>query len=331
MIKAAMVGLGRWGQTILAATQGKSDKIRFVRGVSQDPDHAKIADAHGLRFSADLADAIADPEVEAVFLATPHSLHLRQVQQVAKAGKPVWCEKPLSLTVAEATQAIDACRAAGVPLGTGTNKRCYASMRELRRLIAEGAIGEILHIEGHYSNENSTRVRGGWRDDPNESPAAGMTGGGLHTLDAFVSIAGPIREIDARLFSRKPSPDPRDVVAVLATFESGVTGLMATVRASPVVWRVQVFGTNGYVEAQDEDTVVLAQMGKKPQSTTYPHVDPLRALVEAFADTVAHGTPFPITPPQILDMVGAFEAIVASVERREPVLVGTHPYRQAAE
>src|ERR1017187_8319191 len=111
---------------------------------------------------------------------------------VADAGNPVWCEKPLALTRAEAERAVAAVRAANVPLGSGNNKRCFASMRELKSIVDSGAIGKILHIEGHFSNEHSTRVSGGWRDDPAESPAAGMTGAGLPVLAAFVNLAGPI-------------------------------------------------------------------------------------------------------------------------------------------
>lgn len=329
MIQAAMVGLGRWGQTILASVQGTSDRIRFVHGVSKEAEHAAVAEKHGLRLSDDIGAAIADPEVQAVFIATPHSLHLQQLTAVAEARKPVWCEKPLALTQAEAARAIEVCRKAGVPLGTGTNKRCFASMRELKRIVEAGTIGEILHIEGNYSNEHSTRVRGGWRDDPNESPGGGMTGAGLHVLDAFVNLAGPIRQVDARLFSRKPSPDPRDVVAVLADFESGATGLMATVRAAPMMWRICVFGTKGSVEANGEDTVILSLIGQQPQTTVYPHVDPLRTLIEAFADTVEHGRPFLIQPQQILGMVGAFEAVCASIDLGRPVLIGEKPRKLA--
>jgi predicted dehydrogenase len=70
---------------------------------------------------------------------------------------------------------------------------------------------------------------GGWRDDPRESPGGGMTGAGLHVIDALVSLGGAIAEVDARLFSAKPAPDPRDVAAALVKFESGATGLLATV------------------------------------------------------------------------------------------------------
>src|SRR5947209_4025712 len=109
MLNVAMVGLGRWGQTILNSVQGKSDRIRIVHGVSKEPDiAAPLAQRHGFRLSTDLQDALADPEVAAVLLATPHSLHVEQVRMVAAAGKPVWCEKPLALTRAEAERAVAA-------------------------------------------------------------------------------------------------------------------------------------------------------------------------------------------------------------------------------
>src|SRR6185369_13395746 len=126
----------------------------------------------------------ADPRVHAIVLATPHSLHVGQITAVAAAGKHVWCEKPLALTLSEAERAVTACRNAGIVFALGNNKRCFASMRELKRAVAGGLIGDILHIEAHFCNEHSTRVIGGWRDDPNEAPGGGLTGAGLHLIDA---------------------------------------------------------------------------------------------------------------------------------------------------
>jgi predicted dehydrogenase len=320
MIKAAMVGLGRWGQTVLGSIQGKSDRLRIVHGVTKEPELAReLAAKHGFRLSTDLKDAIADPEVQAILLATPHSLHVEQVRMVAAAGKPVWCEKPLALTRAEAERAVAAVRAAGVPLGTGNNKRCFASMRELKRVVESGEIGKVFHIEGHFSNEHSTRVSGGWRDDPAESPGAGMTGAGLHVLDAFINLAGPISYVDARCVSKKAPPDPRDVVAALVEFESGATGLMATVRATPVYWRCAVFGTDGMVEARGEDTLIVAKIGGTPKEQTLEHVDSLRVLLEAFADAIEGKAPFPVRPDQMINLIGAFEAVITSLESGEPV------------
>jgi predicted dehydrogenase len=196
-------------------------------------------------------------------------------------------------------------------------------MRELKRVVAEGVIGDVLHIEGHFCNEHSTRVAGGgWRDDPAESPGGGMTGAGLHVLDAFVNLAGPVRQVDARWFTQKPPPDPRDSVAVLAEFASGATGLMATVRAAPTFWRVHVFGTRGWAEARGEDSLTVAALGAEPQTQTFEHVDSLRVLMESFADAVGGRADFLVSPGEMLETVAAFEATVASIEERAPVCVG---------
>ena len=103
MINAAVIGLGRWGKNIVDAVQGKSNRLRSIRGVSKEPELVRdFAVAKGFELSTEFEEAVADPRVQAVFLATPHSLHVGQISAVAAAGKPVWCEKPLALTRAEA-------------------------------------------------------------------------------------------------------------------------------------------------------------------------------------------------------------------------------------
>jgi predicted dehydrogenase len=323
MIDAAIVGLGRWGKAIVEAVQGKSKRLRFIHSVS--PQSERVADfvaAHGLEFSTEFAEVVAHPRVQAVVLATPHLLHVDQVIAVARAGKPVWCEKPLALTRCEAERAVAACREAGVILALGNSKRYFPSMRALTDTVASGVLGTILHVEGHFCNEHSTRVLGGWRDDPRQAPGAGMTSAGLHILDAFVNLAGPIAEVDARIFARKPPPDPRDSIAALIEFETGATGVLATVRAAPTYWRVQVFGTKGWAEARDEDTLTVAPVGQAPKTQSFAHVDSLLVLSNAFADAVERLAPFLVSPAQMLDLISAFEAVVASIETGAPTDVG---------
>jgi len=322
MIDAAVVGLGRWGKNIVEAIQGKSSRLRFIRGVSKEPELVRdFAAANGFELSTELEGVVADPRVQAVFLATPHSLHVRQICAVAENGKPVWCEKPLALTRVEAEQAVAACAKAGVPFALGNNKRCFPNMRELKRAVDNGTLGEILHIEGNYSNEHSTRVKGGWRDDPRESPGGGMTGAGLHMLDAFVNLAGPIAKVDARVYSQKPPPDPRDVAAALVQFKSGATGSLATVRAAPMFWRIHVFGTKGSAEARDETSLTVALIGGSPETKIHPAADSLGMLLEAFAETIETGKPFPVSTSDMLDVVGAFEAIIRSIAEGKSVAV----------
>ena len=322
MINAAVIGLGRWGKNIVEAVQGKSKRLRFIRGVSKEPELVRdFAAAKGFELSTEFEEAVADPRVQTVFLATPHSLHVGQISAVAAAGKPVWCEKPLALTRAEAERAIEATKKAGVPFALGNNKRCFPCMREMKRIVADGTLGEILHIEGNFSNEHSTRVKGGWRDDPRESPGGGMTGAGLHVLDAFVNLAGPVAKVDARVFAQKPPPDPRDVAAAMMQFESGATGLLATVRAAPMFWRIHVFGTKGSAEAREETSLTVAMIGGQPETKTLPPTDSLGVLLEAFAETIETGKPFPVSTTEMLDVVSAFEATIRSTAEGRPVAV----------
>jgi predicted dehydrogenase len=311
VIDAAIVGLGRWGRSLVESVQGKSDTLRFVLGVEPEIGIAReVAAKHQLQLTRAFEEALADPSVDAVVLATPHSLHLPQVLAAAAARKPVLCEKPLALTHADAQQMIDASRRAGVVLGVGHNRRWWPAMRELKRVVESGELGSLLHIEGHNSNENSNAVAGGWRTLAAESPGGGMTGAGLHALDAMVGIAGPLKRVQAQLIERKPPPAPQDTAAALLEFESGVSGLLATVRATPFYWRVHAFGTKGNAEVLGETELVLRMSGARPERRSLAAVDSLRAELEAFADAVQGRAAFPISPAQMLDTVTAFERVV---------------------
>jgi hypothetical protein len=122
-----------------------------------------------------------------------------------------------------------------------------------------------------------------------------------------------VANVEARLFARKAPLDPRDVAAALVEFATGATGLLATVRAGPMFWRVHVFGTKGWAEALGETTLIVAPMGEAPETRTYGQVDSLAVLLEAFGEAIETGTPFPVSTDQMLDTVSAFEAVIASI------------------
>lgn len=322
MINAAIVGLGRWGQNLVKSVQGKSDKLRFVRAVVRRPEPvAEFAQQLGIDLSTDFAATLADPAVQAIVLATPHSTHVGQIVTAAAAGKPIYCEKPLTLNRADAVRAVDACSKAGVLLAVGHDKRFWPSMRELARIVASGELGEVLHIEGHNSNEMSRSVPDTWRASPEESPGGGMTGTGVHMVDAFVGLIGPVRRVEAQLLTRRPPPEVLDTVSVLFEFSNGVSGSMSTIRSTPFFWRAHVFGTKGSAEAVGATELVLRKTGAAPERITLDAADGLRGELEAFADAAAGHAPYPITPAQMIETVAAFEAIVQSMETGQPVVV----------
>src|SRR5262245_25531051 len=111
MIHAAIVGLGTWGQHLVASVQGKSDAIRFVAASTRTPGKAtEFCRRHGIRLLSTYDEVLGDEAVDAVVLATPHSVHAEQIIAAAKARKHVFVEKPLGLSRHDSERAVEACR-----------------------------------------------------------------------------------------------------------------------------------------------------------------------------------------------------------------------------
>lgn len=320
MINCAIAGLGRWGRALVEASR-KEPRLKIIRAVEPDGDGAaSFCKANDLPLAASLHDILADPGIDAVLLATPHSLHKHQVIAAASAGKQVFCEKPLALRRDDAADMFAACRNAGVTLAVGHNRRFWPSMQALGAIVAGGELGTILHVEGHNSNENSQAVTQGWRLSPEESPGGGLTGAGLHVLDGFVSLLGPIRQVYARLSEREAGPPPLDTATLAIEFVNGVSATLATIRATPFYWRVHVFGSRGSAEVLDEVTMVLRKSGEAPATTRYPAVDSLAMELAAFADAIERKQPFPVPEADVLATLAAFEAALQSMRTGHPVV-----------
>src|SRR6516225_2054226 len=123
MINTAIVGLGWWGKTLVESA-ANSGELRFVAGATRTvtPEVEAFAKRNGFRLAANYAALLADRSIDAVVLATPHSMHAGQVIAATAAGKHVFCEKPFTLSKREAEAAVTAVQKAGVKLGLGYNR-----------------------------------------------------------------------------------------------------------------------------------------------------------------------------------------------------------------
>lgn len=316
VVNAAVVGLGRWGKNLVNAVQGRSDRIRFVRAMVRNPGPVQdFADQQGLTLGADFDELLRDPAVHAVVLATPHSQHVPQVMAAARAGKAVFCEKPLALTHEQARLAVGACASAGVVLAVGHDKRFWPSMVALKRLVESGELGPVLHVEGNLSNENSNQSYNAWRSQPTDSPGGSLTATGIHILDAFVNLLGPVRSVQAHAMSRQNTPRLQDTMTMFFEFDGEATGVLTSIRPTPVFFRVQVFGTDGWAQARGASELEIQRSGQPLERQQFEPVDALRLELEAFADAVTGRAPFPMTPADILRTVATLEAGVQAVDQ----------------
>lgn len=335
MIDAAIVGLGRWGQNLVNSVQGKSDKIRFVKGVLRHPENAReYAERQGIALERDYAKVLADPAIDAIVLATPHTVHGEQVLAAVRAGKPVFTEKPFTLTSAEAARAL-AAAGSKVTVGVGFNWRFQPALQEIRAMLDDGRLGKLLHIEGNFCGPSVYRFpKAHWRQQREEGPAGGMTGRGVHVVDAMLYLAGPIESVQAQ--SKRIALDYGidDTTSMLFRFARGATGYLGTIIATAETWRMQVFGSRGWAEVGDVEHLTTWQMRvcfvdpdnlhthQRPKLLTFPETSTERAELENFADAVRKGRPLAVAGGDEAHGVAVLEAILASAASGRSVSVG---------
>jgi len=317
MLNVAIYGMGNWGSRLIESVQGKSSKIRFACGITRDPAaHRGAADQYGMALTSHYADALRDPKIDAVLIATPHSLHCQHIVEAARAGKHVFAENPITLTAATARQAVEATQTAGVTLGLGFNRRYAPAFVEMKRRIQAGEIGELLHIEGQHSGPSGYKLKHNWRATRAESPAGSMSPRGIHTLDSMINLGGLVTEVYAHSARRKlQAPiDMDDTTSMLLKFSSGITGYFGTIFVTGELWRVHAFGTHGWIEMRGDTELITRGLDGNPERIELPAVDKERAELEAFADAVAARQPYMVPPDQAVNGIAVIEAIVASQE-----------------
>ena len=326
MIRAAIVGLGRWGQNLVASVQGKSDAIRSVAGATSTPEKARdFAEAHGFPLYDRYEEVLADPAIDAVVLATPHSLHAGQIIAAAKTYKHVFAEKPFALSLRDAKAAVRACAERKLTLAIGYNWRFQPALMEIKSMLGDGRLGKLLHMEGNFCGASVYRFeREHWRQSREEGPAGGMTGRGVHLLDAMIHLSGRIESVVAQSSRAVRDFGLDDTTSMLFRFQSGATGYLGTVIATAETWRLQVFGANGWAEVGGVEHLNTWQLEvctidrgnlhlhHRPQVTTFPETSTERAELEHFAQAAAAGRPLAIAGGDELHGVAVLEAILGS-------------------
>jgi predicted dehydrogenase len=266
--------------------------------------------------SDDFDEILAHPGIGAVVLATPHSQHADQVIRAARAGKHVFVEKPFTLDVRSAVAAASACRSAGVLLALGHNRRFLPAVAEMKRAVASGALGEILHAEGAFSgNFGLSYPPGTWRATQDESPAGGMTAMGIHVIDAFIHLLGAIRSVRCESHRKVLSVDLDDTTSVFLRFANRATGYLSTLTATGRIVRVQVFGTRGWLHLLDHHILERCDIDGRVHRTEFPAANIERLELEAFAEAIAGKSTYPVTPEEAVHGVAVLQAAIHSAAR----------------
>jgi predicted dehydrogenase len=329
VINAAVVGLGWWGQKIVADLAG-SDHVRVVLGVDVAEPARERVGSRGVRTANAFEEILDDDTVEAVILCTPHRLHARQIVAAAEAGKHVFCEKPLTTTGSEARAAIAAVQRAGVQLGIGHERRFEPAVERLREMCGSGELGTPLVFEGNFSQDKFLDLpTDNWRLSSIDAPVGPLSATGIHLVDLAIAILGRPVEVWARLGTHATRFENGDTLTVTIGFENGRTALITAVLTTPFAGRVTVLGSKAWVEIRDRNhpehprgwDVTTVRRKEDPDTVFYPPHPSVRENIEAFARASSGEAGYPVPYHEMLANVDAFEAITRSAlsGRVEPV------------
>jgi 1,5-anhydro-D-fructose reductase (1,5-anhydro-D-mannitol-forming) len=323
-----IIGLGRIAGSQIAPAIAACENSTLVSVVSRDRGRAEeFARTHGAATALDdYAKMLADPAVDAIYIATPNALHAGQVIAAARAGKHVLCDKPLALTAADARRCVEECRSAGVRLGIMFQTRYHDGLADAAKLVREGGIGKVVVAEVTMSGGRN--LPKGWRTDPALAGLGTLNNIGVHALDVLRYLLGSEVAEVAALTDSEPGYRIDTTALVLLRFSNGALGYVHANQSAPHARDdIVLYGSEGRVLAgnlsrpgRDGTLSFITPAGKR--SIPAGSHDAYRRVIDAFADAVAHGRDPSPAGEDGLRSVELTAAIAEAIAERRVVAVG---------
>ena len=220
------------------------------RNAEKAEDYAK---RHNVpKWYADADKLINDPEINAIYVATPPGTHAEYAIKAMRAGKPVYVEKPMATNYAECLEMLKVSKETGMPLNIAYYRRTLPAYLKVKELIEDGTLGQILtvSITLHKAADENSTFKDNWRVDPK------IAGGGLfydlasHQLDYLDFLFGPVTEVTGMASNQAGYYAAEDTVSAIFSFENGVTGTgnwCFVVDQSAEQDKIEITGTKGKV------------------------------------------------------------------------------------
>ena len=284
MIGWGVIGVGDVTEVKSAPAIFKAADSAVVHVMRRDAGRARdFAQRHGIdRWSTDAQVVIDDPEVTAVYVATPTATHAEYAIAAAQSGKHVLVEKPMAMSSAECRRMVEAADAAGVRLWVAYYRRTLPRFDTIRELLAAGAIGQVLSVQTTWRKPTDFT---GWRWDPQLNRGGEFYETACHTLDILDLLLGPASEPTGTV--------SRDAHAVSAGYRFGdVVGSGC--------W---TFGTPDAVE----ETILVGDRGSLAFSSFTP--TPIRVVTGTATDTYEIGDPVDVHGPLVATILDELRGV----------------------
>jgi 1,5-anhydro-D-fructose reductase (1,5-anhydro-D-mannitol-forming) len=267
-------------------------RSRLYALLTRDP---RKAEAYpGAVAFTDLGEALRDPAIDAVYVASPVAMHAKQTIASLRAGKHVLCEKPVALDFAQAESMAAVARESGRLLGIAYYRRLYPKLMRARQLIAEGAIGQPVLVEANYHGWLESPERG-WLKDPALAGGGPLYDVGSHRIDACNFLFGKPLRATGLLSNALHALAVEDSATTLIEYAAGVHAVV-DVRWNSRIQRDQfrVVGVEGEISLDPLNGPVLRLLGsdgKLTEEQLPAHANVHYPAVENFVSAVLDGAP----------------------------------------
>jgi predicted dehydrogenase len=323
-----VIGTGRRAREVMipALVASPSSKITGVCGRRAASAREAVKDFPGLYVFGSLDEMLSAPEVEVIYIATPHYHHVPQAVQAIEAGKHVFMEPPMSLSVDGAHKLVEKARGKNVRLGVAFQYRFHSASLEIKDQIESGEAGELKHLALTLS-EPVDLSSGWWADAFRAGPAA-LLRLGVHAFDLGSWISSQTVTHAMALAKDEGEEQINTAVTAALRYRDGALGSItcATCFAGHK-HAVVLEGSKARIEAVGDlsgasPVTVLEQRDGEDKTREFEPEDPLGRMIDAFADTVRQGTGFHPDGSEGKAAVQIACALIESVKSKRTIRVG---------
>jgi len=300
----------------LAQTPG-SELIAVMRRDARKA--ADFAQRHGARrWHTDAEALIADADVNAIYIASPHALHAAHVKLAAEAGKIVLCEKPVGISTAEAQACVDVCHAHEVPLSVPYYRRYWPIVRKMRELLPDGAIGRVVAARVQLADYFAGDPNRPWLTARESAGGGALANAGSHWVDLIRYLLGDIASVSAHCSSHASGFETEDTIVVqLETVEHALVSLSITLQSPINTNEFDISGTEGRLRAVSlaAGQLILDRVGEQPRVMSLPRSRFAHAeFIAELIDRLRSDQPVPVPGEEAVAVWRIMEAAYRSCD-----------------
>ncbi|MEG3656520.1 Gfo/Idh/MocA family oxidoreductase [Arenibacter palladensis] len=291
-LRWGIIGCGAVTEVKSGPPYQQTKDFELIAVMRRDKEKAEdYAKRHGVpKFYSKAEDLIADPEVDAVYIATPPDTHKHYALMVAKAGKPCCVEKPMAPSYADSLEMYNVFKERNLPLFVAYYRRSLPRFLKIKAWIDNGEIGEVRHIRWHLSkppSKEDLEKTYNWRTDVEVAPGGYFDDLASHGLDLFSFYLGDIENVFGVSTNQQGLYTAKDAIAACWIYKNGVTGEGSwNFGTSERVDMVEIIGSTGKISFPvfDEGDINLSNENgiqnlfiDHPKHVQQFHVENLRA------------------------------------------------------